>query len=123
MRKLVAVALIGLGLWLALDRSTVYACPGCAEAVGGEDKGAPVSRLGQAYSASVLFMLAVPALILTGFGLGAYLAVLRHRTAQQSSGSPSPLADSNTSSMCVPDTEKDNTQATESSSGLEPNLH
>lgn len=66
MRKLLLalVMTFALGLGPAID--SVQACPMCAEA-NKTEKNRP-----KAYMYSILFMLSMPALIFTGFGVGFY---------------------------------------------------
>jgi hypothetical protein len=69
---------------------TTSACPGCKEAVAAADdeNGTPAkdySREGAAISYSVLFMLAVPAMLLAGFGTAFYRLSRKAQLWQQSS--------------------------------------
>ena len=62
---LLLTLLIATGL-VGPSASDVQACPMCKEAAGNDD------RLPQAFQASILFMLAMPALLFTGMGVGLY---------------------------------------------------
>lgn len=73
---LVLVLCLNLGWTAAID-----ACPGCKEALANQDRESEGDDTdaealpwnpAHAYSYSVLFMLAVPALLLTGFGIAFY---------------------------------------------------
>ena len=63
--RLAALILVGL-LLIGPMVDAAWACPMCKEATETD------SRLPQAYMFSILFMLAVPASIFTGFGIGFY---------------------------------------------------
>jgi len=81
-----ALVLVAVGVMAA----RVSACPGCKEAVAAADdeNGTPAkdySREGAAISYSVLFMLAVPAMLLAGFGTAFYRLSRKAQHLQQSS--------------------------------------
>lgn len=62
-----------VGLTLAVSAGTAQACPMCKEANESND------RRPQAYMYSILFMLAVPATVATGFGIGFYRLAKKQR--------------------------------------------
>jgi len=65
-RRLLCVAVAGLVLGVGPLATGVQACPGCKTANETE------SRRPQAYMMSILFMLGMPATIVTGFGFAFY---------------------------------------------------
>lgn len=65
-RKLVMSWLVVLAVSAASGPATASACPMCKEANETDD------RRPRAYMYSILFMLAVPATVFTGFGVGFY---------------------------------------------------
>lgn len=65
-RYRLAMLLAALVLFAA---APAWACPMCAETVAADD------HLPRAYMYSIVFMLAMPAMVFTGFGIGIYRAV------------------------------------------------
>ena len=65
-RSLLCVAAIGVVVGLGPASTAVQACPGCKTANETE------SRRPRAYMMSILFMLGMPATIVTGFGFAFY---------------------------------------------------
>lgn len=63
----IAILLAGVGLFGSSAATSAYACPMCKDAV--EASGNAVPR---AYMYSILFMLGVPATVLTSFSIGIY---------------------------------------------------
>ena len=64
-------------LAIVLAAGTVAeACPMCAETVAADD------NLPKAYMYSILFMLTMPALVFTGFGVAIFRAFKKHEAAQ-----------------------------------------
>lgn len=68
------LSLAVLGLCLAAG-SVAQACPMCAETVAADD------NLPKAYMYSIIFMLTMPAMVFTGFGVAIYRAVKKHESA------------------------------------------
>ena len=67
MRRCVSAGLLAAGVFAFSPAvSPVWACPSCKEANATE------SPLPRAYQASIIFMLTVPALLVTGFGVSLY---------------------------------------------------
>lgn len=66
MRKLFVASLFSLAALLGPAVSQVQACPMCAKANEADD------NRPKAYMYSILFMMAMPAVIFTGFGIGFY---------------------------------------------------
>lgn len=66
MRKLLLALVITAAVTLGPAASSLQACPMCAEANKTEE------NRPKAYMYSILFMLTMPALIFTGFGVGLY---------------------------------------------------
>lgn len=65
-RSLLCVAALGLAVGVGPMSASVQACPGCKTANETE------SRRPRAYMMSILFMLGMPATIVTGFGFAFY---------------------------------------------------
>ena len=63
MKNAMTKALVGVGALLAVSQE-VLACPSCKE---GFKAGSPEAAAGDAFSASVIFMLVVPTLIVATF--------------------------------------------------------
>ncbi len=66
MHRFLVALVFSAALLMGSASSTVQACPMCAEA-NKQDENRP-----KAYMYSILFMMAMPALIFTGFGVGLY---------------------------------------------------
>jgi len=67
MRRFTGMLIVSAAVFVfALDTSNASACPMCKSANDTED------RRPMAYMYSILFMLAMPATIFTGFGIGFY---------------------------------------------------
>jgi len=79
-RFLRTVALFG-ALLLAAPASPAVACPMCKAANESETK-AEENLKPKAYMYSILFMLAMPATLLTGFGIGFYRLAKRNGAAE-----------------------------------------
>lgn len=72
MRRLLLALLIITAVSFGPAISTARACPMCAEA-NKADKNRP-----KAYMYSIIFMISMPALIFTGFGVGLYRLHRKH---------------------------------------------
>ena len=93
-----AAALLG-ALIVGGMSAPATACPMCGqanEAATGEENRRP-----QAYMYSILFMMAMPATLLAGFGIGFY-RLSRKNAAQQSLESEGPQDDSGSSDLQPP---------------------
>jgi hypothetical protein len=68
--------------------AVAQACPMCSETIAGQD------ALPRAYMFSILFMLAMPATVFSGFGLTIYLKIRNHAAQQQAelAAAPHPAA-------------------------------
>ena len=81
MRKLITLLLFSAAMFFGPAVSSAQACPMCAEA-NKQDENRP-----KAYMYSILFMMAMPAVIFTGFGIGLYRL---HKRSAKTDGDPSP---------------------------------
>ncbi|MCH8830960.1 MAG: DUF983 domain-containing protein [Planctomycetes bacterium] len=69
MRRILMIAVCGLVVGLSgVFSQTAFGCPMCGQAVESQDE----ADVPAAYMYSILFMLAVPATVFTGFSLGLY---------------------------------------------------
>ena len=73
------LGLLSIAIALLALVQTASACPNCKEAVAAQDTDdlsgnseGPVGAVGAAYSYSVIFMLLMPILLLTGYGAAFY---------------------------------------------------
>ncbi len=82
MRQFLFALLFGAFLVLGPTTTPAKACPMCAEA-NKQDDNRPT-----AYMYSILFMMAMPAVIFTGFGIGLYRLQRKHANGE--TGEPSP---------------------------------
>ncbi len=80
MRRLLFAVIVSLFAILGPAINTATACPLCAEA-NETDENRP-----KAYMYSILFMMSMPAVIFTGFGIGLYRLHKKH--AAQNPGDP-----------------------------------
>ena len=83
LRLLVAAAVWVAALMFAPTIERAEACPMCRQA-NQTDSARP-----RAYMYSILFMLAVPATVATGFGVGFYRLSKKQRSAEQQDEAPS----------------------------------
>jgi uncharacterized paraquat-inducible protein A len=83
MTPAVRIAMMIAVCMVALVAATdVWACPTCKDGIAGND---PVSQATAAgYFYSILFMMAMPFVIIGTFGSAAYLSIRRAREAQSS---------------------------------------
>ena len=81
MRPIIQIALIGAVCLAALSvASVLQACPTCKDGIAGND---PVSQAtASGYFYSILFMMAMPFVIIGTFGSAAYLSIRRARESQ-----------------------------------------
>jgi len=77
------VPVLAFAAVLFLTTVTADACPSCKEAVAGSDGqvAAQTSELGRGFSYSVLFMMAMPFVLVGGFGTVCYLHMRNRPTA------------------------------------------
>ena len=73
LRRLVVLCVVIAGL--LITAGTAQACPMCAETAAADD------HLPRAFMYSILFMLGMPAMVFTGFGVGIYRVIKRHDEA------------------------------------------
>lgn len=66
---------------LAVLPQAVWACPACAESVAADD------NLPKAYMASILFMMGMPAILTSGFGIAFYRLVKKQQAADDAARS------------------------------------
>ena len=74
-----AVILIAMGIFLLVGSSVVEACPTCKEGIA---QSPDQASLGRGYQASILFMMSMPFLILTGLSSYFYYEIRKARAAQ-----------------------------------------
>lgn len=89
MRRLLSIILLGGFLFAGPAVEMASACPLCKEA----NETNPA--LPRAYMYSIIFMLAVPATVLTGFGIGFYRLAKSAKAAQAEAEQTNELDDSN----------------------------
>ena len=86
-KKLSILLAIGLVVFMASD---VWACPTCKEGISGDD---PLSQArASGYFYSILFMMAMPFVLVASFGGAAYYSI---RRAQERQEAESRIADHN----------------------------
>ena len=76
MRKIFLAGLLGSAALFGPSLNTAQACPMCAEA-NAADENRP-----KAYMYSILFMMSMPAIVLTGFGIGLYRLHRKHQNQE-----------------------------------------
>ena len=76
MRKMFIAGILGSAALLGPSIKSAQACPMCAEA-NKVDENRP-----KAYMYSILFMMSMPAIVLTGFGIGLYRLHRKHQNIE-----------------------------------------